>query len=337
MSGADRRAGIALALQVAPFRRRCWLPRPATERVCTWRNLLLRLAIIAALRWCRFTRRRARPGAVAAAASLRPRHHRRDLYRADQESPVAGYCIALMIGAVSYTAVFAPQEIGSTALTLAGRFAIGLTVATAVAASRLAPTTRRALSRRCAAVLARARCRARCVAAARRSRSRVVQSSRIPATDDRDDDRRRRADRRDAPDGCRAARAARAAAQLWSARSRPARARARLRRADHRRRTHRPLRRPGRPPRRPGAPPAAIASCWTASWRRCSTPSTWRSVVSPRRGAPDAASSPPMPHRPRVPAVARLRRAARGIAQPAASAAPCRAACRGRRSKNRPT
>lgn len=126
---------IALGLQVASF------PAPLLafralqpSVVCTWRNLLQRLVIIAVatvltipvvgfvvqLPWLLL------PTFVLAISVL--------TYIAPvRESPVLGYCIALIIGATAYTGVFAPLETAATAFGLAGSFAIGLIVATVVA------------------------------------------------------------------------------------------------------------------------------------------------------------------------------------------------------------
>ena len=126
---------IALGLQIASF------PAPLIafralqpSVVCTWRNLVQRLLIIAAatlltipvvgfvvqLPWLLL------PVFVLAISVL--------TYIAPvQQSPVLGYCIALIIGATAYNAVFAPLEAATTAFELAGNFAIGLIVATVVA------------------------------------------------------------------------------------------------------------------------------------------------------------------------------------------------------------
>jgi uncharacterized membrane protein YccC len=63
-----------------------------------------------------------------------------------RQNPVAGYCLALTVAGVGYTGVFAPQAIGSTALTMAVGFAIGATLAAAFAFARALPAPRQRLA-----------------------------------------------------------------------------------------------------------------------------------------------------------------------------------------------
>jgi uncharacterized membrane protein YccC len=123
---------IAVALQFGSF------PAPLLafkgllpNCVSTWRNLLPRLAVIAA----------AALGATYAAGVLVqvPWLLLPVLLVAltvvtylvpMRDSPIEGYTLVLTLAGVFYTGVFAPREIGSMALSMAVAFSIGITVAT---------------------------------------------------------------------------------------------------------------------------------------------------------------------------------------------------------------
>ena len=155
--------GVVLALQIGSF------PAPLLafkalmpSIVCTWRNLFTRAAVIvgAALLvipsvgvlvqvpWLLL------PVFFAAVSAL--------TYIAPLEQyPVTGYCAALTVGSMSFTAVFAPYELGTTALSLSGGFLVGLLVATTVAELRRADHPHDRLSHELATTLTNVRLRLR--------------------------------------------------------------------------------------------------------------------------------------------------------------------------------
>ena len=148
----------ALLLQIATF------PAPLLgfkaslpSIVCTWRNLLGRLAVIVAaglaavhvtgvlvqVPWLLV------PVFFATVSAL--------TYLAPvEQSPVRGYCVALTVAATVYTGIFAPAAIGDTALRLTGGFAIGLIVATLIAQLRRVDQPHELLSRSLADTFVRA-------------------------------------------------------------------------------------------------------------------------------------------------------------------------------------
>lgn len=172
---------IALGLQIASFPApliafRALLP----SIVCTWSNLVERLAIIvgAALVTIHVV------GVVVQVPWLLVPLFVLTIsvvtYIAPvQNSPVIGYCIALTVSALSYTAVFAPQEIGSSAVVLVGGFAIGLVVATAIAQFRGVEHPDERLSRSLSATFARAQADVRATRAELEKDSRPVTLSAI--------------------------------------------------------------------------------------------------------------------------------------------------------------
>ncbi len=111
--------------------------------VCTWRLLVIRLAVIAAggtlgfacagfavqVPWLLI------PGFFVATTAI--------TYLVPiRQNPVAGYCLALTLAAVTYMGVLRPQTLGLTALNISVGFAIGVVVATLFARVRAVPTAR---------------------------------------------------------------------------------------------------------------------------------------------------------------------------------------------------
>ena len=74
-----------------------------------------------------------------------------------RQNPIAGYCLALTIAGVAYNGIFAPQEIGSTALTMAIGFTIGTVTAAVFGFLRALPPPRDRLAAALAAHFARLR------------------------------------------------------------------------------------------------------------------------------------------------------------------------------------
>ena len=139
---------IAVALQFGSF------PAPLLgfkgllpSCVCTWRALLPRLAVIAGaavvavltagmlvqVPWLLLPVFFVALTVVTYVAPI-------------SQSPIRGYAIVLTLAGVFYTAVFAPQDIGRTALGMAVAFAIGITVATLAAELGATEPPRAALS-----------------------------------------------------------------------------------------------------------------------------------------------------------------------------------------------
>lgn len=159
--------GVALGLQIASFPAPLIAFKAALPSiVCTWRNLLLRVAVIvvAALLviptvgvlvqvpWLLL------PVFFAAVSAL-------TYFAPVERSPIRGYCAALTVGAMSFTAVFAPYDLGYTALSLSGGFTIGLIIATVVAELRRTDHPHDHLSRALSDAFARSRAELRAAAA----------------------------------------------------------------------------------------------------------------------------------------------------------------------------